>query len=296
MNEFVILLDSTCNMTLADLEEFNIDYFKMTVSLDNKVYDADLGWKDMTPADFYETMKKGTRPYTQLVTEEEYRTKFTKYLSEGLDVLYISCSSALSSSVKVAYKVVDKLLTEFPKSKIRIVDSLNSGMGQGMMGIKAHELKEAGKTLDEVADYIEKTKLCYNQFATVGKLTYLAKAGRVKASAAFFGNIFGVQPIIISDIKGNNYAYKKVRGRQVALEEIANSIVENAVEPENNILAIDNANCVEDAKKIIALVESKGVKFKRYFTNPLGPILGASCGPDTVIAYFYGKEVTILGE
>ena len=150
--------------------------------------------------------------------------------------------------------------------------------------------------VDEVAAITERDKLKYNQFATVGTLTYLKNAGRVKAGAAFFGNIIGIKPIIISDVKGNNYAYKKVRGRKAALEEIAQSVVDNAVEPEKHWLAIDNADCEEDAKAIISMIEAKGVKFARYFMNPLGPILGASCGPQTIIAYFYGKEVTILGE
>jgi DegV family protein with EDD domain len=231
-----------------------------------------------------------------LVTEDEYKTKFNEYLDKGMDVLYIGCSSALSGSVKLGAKVAKQIMEQRPDAKIIVIDALNSGMGQGFMGIKASLLRSEGKTIDEVAAITEREKLKYNQFATVGTLTYLKNAGRVKAGAAFFGNIIGIKPIIISDVKGNNYAYKKVRGRKAALEEIAQSIVDNAIEPEKNWLAIDNADCEDDAKAIIAMVEAKGVKFARYFMNPLGPILGASCGPQTIISYFYGKEVTILGE
>lgn len=296
MKKFKVLLDSTCNLTPENLREFDIDYCKMTVAIDDKIYQADLSWPDMSPKEFYEIMKSGKRPFTQLVTEEEYRNKFNEYLNQDMDILYIACSSALSGSVKVAYKISKELMQEKTDSKIIIIDALNSGMGQGFMGIKAAQLRDEGKTIDEVASIIEQEKLKYNQFATVGSLTYLKNAGRVKASSAFFGNIIGIKPIIISDIKGNNYAYKKVRGRKTALEEIATSIVENAIDPEKNYLAIDNADCEEDAKAIISMVEAKGVKFQRYFINPLGPILGASCGPQTIIAYFYGKEVKILGE
>lgn len=296
MRDYAVLLDSTCNLTVSDLQEFGIDYCKMGVSIDDKIYAADLSWPDMTPEEFYKIMESGKRPYTQLVTEDEYKTKFTQYLEKGMDVLYIGCSSALSGSVKLGQKVATELMEKYPDSKIFVIDALNSGMGQGFMGIRATQLKKEGKSIDEVAKITEEDKLKYNQFATVGTLTYLKNAGRVKAGAAFFGNIIGIKPIIISDIKGNNYAYKKVRGRKAALEEIANSVVENAIEPEKHYLAIDNAVCEDDAKAIIAMVEAKGVKFARYFMNPLGPILGASCGPKTIIAYFYGKEVTILGE
>ncbi len=296
MKEFAILLDSTCDLSLENLEEFKLDYCKMSISLGDKVYAADLGWPELTPQKFYEIMKSGVRPYTQLVAEPEFRAKFGEYLDKDMDILYIGCSSALSASVKEGIKVANAMMHERPDSKIIVIDALNSGMGQGFMGIRASQLRAEGKTVDEVAATIEQEKLRYNQFATVGSLTYLKNAGRVKAGAAFFGNIIGIKPIIISDVKGNNYAYKKVRGRKAALQEIADSVVNNAVEPEKHYLGIDNADCVEDAKAIIAMVEAKGVKFARYFINTLGPILGASCGPDTISAYFYGKEVTILGE
>ncbi len=296
MRNYAILLDSTCNLTVENLKEFDLDYCKMGVSLDDKVYAADLSWPDMSPKEFYDIMSKGKRPYTQLVTEDEYKTKFNEYLDKGMDVLYIGCSSALSGSVKLGAKVAKEIMEQRPDAKIIVIDALNSGMGQGFMGIQASLLRKEGKSIDEVAAIAERDKLKYNQFATVGTLTYLKNAGRVKAGAAFFGNIIGIKPIIISDVKGNNYAYKKVRGRKAALEEIAQSVVDNAVEPEKHWLAIDNADCEEDAKAIISMIEAKGVKFARYFMNPLGPILGASCGPQTIIAYFYGKEVTILGE
>lgn len=296
MPEFAILLDSTCNMVPENLKEFDIDYCLMSVSVGDKVYSADLSWPDMSPKEFYDIMRGGTRVYTQLVTEEEYTNKFTKYLKEGKDILYIACSSGLSGSVKVAYKVAEKLKEEYPDQKILILDSLISGMGQGMMGIRASLLRKEGKDIEEIYHALEADRLKYNQFATVGSLTYLKNAGRVTAGAAFFGNIIGIKPIIISDVKGHNYAYKKVRGRKAALAEIADSIVSNCVDPEHHYLCIDNADCMEDAKAIVKMVEDKGVHFERYFLNPLGPILGASCGPDVVIAFFYGKEVTIEGE
>lgn len=296
MKDFAILLDSTCDLSPENLSEFNLDYCKMSISIENKVYEADLGWPEMSPREFYEIMKSGKRPYTQLVAEPEFRAQFGKYLDQGLDVLYIGCSSRLSASVKEGAKIANDMMKERPDSKIIVIDALNSGMGQGFMGIRASELRKAGKTIDEVAAIIEQEKLHYLQFATVGSLTYLKNAGRVKAGAAFFGNIIGIKPIIISDVKGNNYAYKKVRGRKAALQEIADSVVKNAIDPEHHYLGIDNADCIEDAKTILSLIEEKGIKFARVFINSLGPILGASCGPETISAYFYGEEVTIEGE
>lgn len=295
MSNFVILLDSTSNLTGDLLKEFDLDYIPMSVSIEDKIYPADLTWKDMTPHQFYDLMKQGKRPYTQAVNEPMFVNYFTKYVEQGADILYIACSSALSASVKIGDKVGKEIMAQHPDRKIICIDALNSGMGQGLMGIKASEMRAEGKSIDEVAAWIEHNKLKFDQWGSTGNLTYLKNAGRVKASAAFFGNMIGIKPIIISDAKGDNFAYKKVRGRKASFEEIANSVIANAVDPENNYLSIDQADCEEDAKKLADMINAK-VHFKRTFIVPLGPILGASCGPDTIIAYHFGKDITeILG-
>lgn len=295
MNELKILLDSTCNMTPELLEEFDVGYVPMSVSIDDKQYPATLDWNAMTPHDFYDIMRSGKRPYTQAIPEATYTEYFTALAKENKDILYIGCSSALSGSVKIGAKIAKEVMKEYPSVKIIVIDALNSGMGQGMMGIRASEMRKEGKTIDEIAAVIQREKLKYNQWAYTGSLKYLKNAGRVKASAAFFGDIIGIKPIIISDVEGNNYAYKKVRGKKAALQELADSIIANAIDPENNYLSIDNADCEADAQELLKLLEGK-IHFKRVFIVPLGPILGASCGPDTLIAYHYGKEVTIKGE
>lgn len=295
MKPIAVLMDSTCDLNKQTMEEFKIDYCPMGVVIDEKEYPADLTWKDMSPTQFYTLMEEGKRPYTQQVTEDTYRKKFQEYLAQGMDILYIGCSGALSASVKVAARIAKEMMAGDTESKIIVVDSLNASMGQGLMGIHAAEMRDEGHSIDEIAAEIEKTKLKYNQWGTSGTLKYLKNAGRVKASAAFFGDIIGVKPIIISDINGNNFAYKKVRGRKNSLQEVADSVIATSEDPEKHYLAITHANCLDDAKEIVRLVEQK-IHFKRVFIHDMGPILGASCGPNMVAAYNYGKEVTLQGE
>lgn len=293
MKEIAILLDSTCNMTKELMERFDVDYFKMGVSVGDEEHEASLTWEDYTPHQFYDIMRSGTRVFTIQVQDHTYRDRFVKLVQEGRDVLYIACSGALSASVKAASKVADEVMKEYPDSKIVVVDSLCAGMGQGLMGIKASEMRSEGKSIEEIRDYLEANKLKFNQWATVGDLNYLKRAGRIKASKAFFGNLFGVKPIIISDIKGNNFAYKKVKGRKAALQELVDSAKNSFVD---GYISIDHGDCEADALELKRMLEEAGVKAKEIFIVPLGPILGASCGPDTIAIYHFGSEVTILGE
>ena len=145
----------------------------------------------------------------------------------------------------------------------------------------------------ETADYIESIRLKVNQCGTVESMEYLSRAGRVKASKAFFGNLFGVKPIIISDRKGQNYAYKKVKGTANARVAIADHIV-NAANGVFDTLLISHADCLDDAILLRDEILKKA-PFKEVILGYIGPIVGASVGPGTVICFTFGEEVTVEG-
>ncbi len=296
MDKIKILLDSTCDRTREQRKEYDLGYLERGVSVDDKTYDAKLDWSNYSVKEFYGWRREGKRVFTSQVQEPYRKKEFLRYLDEGYQILYIGCSGKLSGSVKTGFLVADELKKERPEGKVVVIDACISGRGQGLLGIRASMDREAGRNIDDIAKDIQDNRLKYNQWGSTRTLTYLKNAGRVKASAAFFGNRFGVKPIIISDINGDNYAYKKVRGRKMALQEIADSVERTAVDPENHYLAITHADCEKDALLLRDRILAKGLKFKGIFINVLGPILGASCGPDTIIAFNFGKEVTLKSE
>ena len=201
MSNFVIIADSTADLSKDLRCKYEIDYVRMNYVIDGVEYTASLDWENHGCSEFYNMMRNGKRILTTQVPREEYNRKFKSYLDAGKDILYISCSSALSGSINLAVIIAKELEEEYPGRRVICIDSLCSSLGQGYMLIRAAQLKEEGKSLEEIASYIEENKLKVNQFGTVENLNYLKRAGRVKASSAFFGNMFGIKPIIISDKK-----------------------------------------------------------------------------------------------
>lgn len=295
MNKFEIFVDSTSDMFTDLRKQYDIDYVWMNIVVKGEEKKASLDWDLYTPKEFYDWMRDGVKITTTLVPLEVFIDKWTKVLEEGKDILYISCSSALSGSVNVGRNARDMLLEKFPDRKIEIIDPLNSCKGQALMAIKASNLRKEGKELEEIVDIIEKEKLCYNQFCTVATLDYLKRAGRIKAGKAFFGNIFGVKPIIISDAKGNNYAWKKAKGRRQSLLDLVQYTKDNIVNPEEQTVFVVHADCIEDAEFLKEHIISE-IHPKEVIIDYLGPIIGSTTGPGTVATFFYGKEVTIVGE
>lgn len=293
MRDFVILADSVSDLSKELREKHGIDYVAMNYIVDDEEYVASLDWESHSVKDFYDLMRGGKRVYTTQVPQNVYAEKFESIINEGKDIVYISCSSALSASINTARVVAKELLEKYPDAGIYCVDSLISSLGQGHLLITASQLRGEGKGAKETAEYIESIRLKVNQFGTADTLEYMRRAGRVKASKAFFGNLFGVKPIIISDIKGQNYAYKKAKGSANARRAIAEDI-KAAADGVYDTLYLTHSDCEEAIEalknEILAIAP-----FKEVITGYIGPIVGATVGPGTVIAFCYGKEVTIEG-
>lgn len=290
---FKIIADSTSDLPLVLREKYDIDYCRMSITCDDKEYVADLDYKEYSAKELYDWMRNGKRVFTSQVADNEFREVFKKYLDQGIDILYIACSSALSASYLASLKVRDELLALYPERKIICIDSKISCIGQGSLCIEASKLKEQGKSLEEVVEWIENNKLKFNQFATVESLEFLKRAGRVKASKAFFGNLFGIKPIIISDIKGRNFAFKKAKGRLKAIDELATLAIEAMDGNYDQVVYIGHADSLDDALLIKKKMQEKQPKIQNFEIGFIGPIVGASTGPGTLGVYVFGKEVTL---
>ena len=295
MRNFAIISDSCCDLELALREKYGVEYVPMHYIIDEKDYLADLDWHEISAHEFYDIIRGGKRILTAQVTAAQYTEAFESHLKAGEDILSISCSSALSASVKASYAVRDELLKKYPEAKIVCIDSLNSCYGLGQLCILASELRAEGKSIEEIAAFIEEHKLEMNQECTVGKLTYLKQAGRVSAASAFFGGLLNIKPIIISDAVGNNHAVEKVKGRAASISRIAERVKDQIRDFPYQKLYFAHADAPEAAEELKSAVLEAIPEVKcEVHMGYIGPIVGASAGPGTIAVYFFGKKVDLV--
>lgn len=296
MRKVKIITDSCADLGRDLLEKYNIDYAKMSTVEDGKEHPALLTWSAEDAHRLYDTIRGGKRITTAQVSVEEFNTVFTKYLEEDYDIVYIGCSSKQSGSVNTGRLAAGKLLQKYPNARIYCIDSLNASMGEGMLAVEAAKLAQEGKDADDINKHILSIRKNVNQFVTVHTLDHLKKAGRVSASSAFFGNLMGVKPILISDANGVQTAIKKVKGRQTSFEELVKSLKEKIINSETQTVYIAHADCnKEELDSLVALVKRE-IPCKAIYVGLIGPIIGASIGPDAVGIWGFGKTVTHKAE
>ena len=240
--------------------------------------------------EFYDIIRRGIRFYTSMPSQQDYMDFFEKYLKENKDVLYIACSSGLSNSINIAKKLVETEVKEkYPNNKVVVIDSLRAGMSLGMIIMEAQRLKDEGKDIDEVTKWVEENKLKYLEVGIPETLTYLKRAGRVSGPKALMGNMIGLKPILEFDDKGSNIAVNKAIGRKKAYIKMAEMIKNHIDDPENQEIYLMHADCKDDDVKAFKDEILKAVKVKNIIVEPLGPIIGASSGPGTIIVNYRGK-------
>lgn len=285
-----IFTDTNADLDKELREKYGIDYFKMCTVYGGKVTPADCDWTNWTPKEYYDIMRAGNRITTTQVPQEEFRKGFTECLEAGDTVIYIGNALPLSSSVNTAAVVARDLIAEkYPEGKIYCVDSKNCCYGEGMLVIMAAQMRNAGKSAEEIVAAVEEKRDYVNQYVTVGSLDMLKKSGRVKGSAAFFGNLFGVKPIIISDANGQNAPICKVKGRNTSLDKLIELTRENVIDPASQTVYIQHADCPEAAEYLKQ--KAMEIGFADAQIGIIGPVVGACIGPDAVGIWSFGKKI-----
>ena len=154
----------------------------------------------------------------------------------------------------------------------------------------AAKKQQEGLSIEELEKWALERRYFYNFFATVDTLSYLRASGRIKGTAAFFGNIIGVKPIFISAADGNNLTIEKVKGTKASLNAIFEGIKSVIVPGDTDEIVIGQGLCMDRAELLKARVEEE-LKLKCSIVW-IGPIVGTSCGPGVVACFCRGKEVT----
>ena len=211
MADYVITTDSNSDVLPGFIKENDLTIIPQYYSFGDTVYGDEL---NMPPHEFYETMRNGELPKSQANNPAVIRERFEKILKEGKDILHIAFSSALSGSCNNVVVTANELLEDYPDRKIRVFDSLNASLGEGVSVYRAVELWKAGKSMDEVYDILTEERDHINVSFTVNDLNHLQRGGRVSKTTAVVGSLVNIKPILKVTAEGELKSDGTVRGRK----------------------------------------------------------------------------------
>lgn len=285
---FSIFVDGSSNLPGETLRELNIEILPCTYSMNGvpSTYDGNLD--TFNAQEYYNMLRQGGKVQTSLLNTQLFLDAFRPVLERGEDAMYFSMSSGISGTCQAARMAAEELLEEFPNRTVRVVDSLGSGFGTGLMACKASDLRAQGKSAAETADMMDDDAQHTLQFFTVDDLNFLKRTGRVSGATAMIGTVLNIKPVLWGDPTGHITARGKYRGRKKAMQAIVEEYRNYVEDAENQRVAISHGDCLEEAQ-VLADMICAVAKPKQLIIAPHEPFTGAHVGPGMLALFFHGK-------
>ncbi|MCR5109165.1 MAG: DegV family protein [Lachnospiraceae bacterium] len=292
MGDYVLSCCSAADLTKEQLEERDIKYIYFHYQLDGVDYPDDLG-ASVPYEEFYAMMNNGADTKTSQVNAEEFEEYFEGFLKEGRDILHLTLSSGISGTINSANIAKDILSEKYPERKIYIVDSLAASAGYGLLMDKLADLRDEGKSIEEVYDFAINNRLKLHHWFFSTDLKFFVKGGRISKTAGALGGVLNICPLMNVDYLGRLIPREKIRTKKKVIKRIVEKMHECAEKGEDysGKCFISQSACIEDAKAVAELVEKEFPRLNgKVRINYIGNLIGAHTGPGTVALFFWGYE------
>ena len=219
---FKIVTDSCANLTGGLIEKYGVEVISLHYHMKDKSYDSYIKGEKPDFTDAYKFLREKGKVTTSLVGRDACDNVIIPLLKQGEDLLILAFSSGLSGTYQNIVTAAEDYKEEFPDRKIIVVDTLSASMGQGLLVHYAVELQNQGKTIEEVAQWVEDNKLRLVHIFTLDDLFFLKRGGRLSGTSAVVGTVLGIKPLMHVANDGKLYVTGKACGRKAAIEHLIN--------------------------------------------------------------------------
>ncbi len=222
MEEIKIVCDSLSDITQEYIDKYDIEVIPLNVIID------DVEYKDrvtISTQEFYRKIREEkVMPKTSQITYADYYEVFDKYTKEGKKILYISAAASATGTMQSAMMARE----DVDGGDIRIIDSNNLCYGIAVLVIKAAQMREEARSLDEIVEEIEKIKNNVYVTFSCDDLEYLKRGGRISGTKAMIGTVLNIKPIcVINNGIVDNVA--NARGKKNVATKLIDIAKENGV-------------------------------------------------------------------
>ena len=292
MADYILSGCSAADLSKEHFERIGVRYICFHYMMDDVLYPDDLG-QTLSADEFYARMAKGAVTKTSQINISEYVDYFSAICEEGKDIVHVTLSSGISGTYNSASNAALIVKERFPEREIYVIDSLGASSGYGLILDTAAAMRDSGLSAKELADWITENRLKLHHWFFSTDLSSYVRGGRISKTAAFFGGVFEICPLLNMDNLGRLIPRKKVRTKKNVIKEIVQRMVENADKglDYDGKCFISMSACRADAEEVARLVEARFPKLNgKVLINNIGGLIGSHTGPGTVALFFWGGE------
>lgn len=276
-----ITSDSTCDLG-GLVKKHDILIMPLKVILDTQSFCDGV---DICPDDIFSFVEKTKMlPKTSAPSIEDFCGFFGKLTENGDEVIHFTISSKASASYSCALAAAGQF-----GGKVRVVDSLALSSGQGLLVMKAIDLREEGKSAEEIEKTVNALRDKVNTSFIPDRLDYLYKGGRCSKMEMYGANILKIHPFI--DMKeGQLGVKKKIRGKMtVCIRSYIEDLKETYPEYDKTRCFITHSSADPELVAFAKDMVASSFDFREIVETVAGSVITGHCGRNTLGVLFIHK-------
>lgn len=276
-----IISDSTCDLSPELIAEHQIGIVPLIVMKDNQEF---LDGITITPADIFDHVAAGgSLCSTAARGVAVYQEEFAKYAGEYDGVIHVNIGSDFSSCYQNACIAAEDF------ENVRVIDSKNLSTGQGLVVLKAWELAQTAKDMDELKQQLDDFTSRVEASFVLDRLEYMVKGGRCSGAAALGANLLSLKPCI--EVKdGKMVVVKKYRGH---IEKCMAAYVKDRLSDRDDLdqdkIFITHTDVSKESLEAVRSGVAQYGNFKNVYETVAGCTISCHCGPGTMGILFVRK-------
>ncbi|MEG0249911.1 MAG: DegV family protein [Peptostreptococcus sp.] len=277
-----LVCDSLCDIPDEIEAKEYLEMIPLTLIMDGKEYKDGV---DINKEEFYEiVLKSGEIPKTSQATYMQFKEVFERNVKEDKIVLCLTGASTATGTYQSAMLAKDDT-----QGNIHVFDTENLSLGAGQFVIRACEMIEEGKSVDEIIEGLDSIRDSVEILFAPASFDFLKKSGRVPLTTAIIGNMLNIKPIFKMK-EGKISLEAKVRGIKKLVSKLVDLTLEKNSENLSNITVTIGHGCnLDDFQKLQKEVEEKlKGKVKNIMITKGGVCICSHTGPD-IIAISFSK-------
>ncbi len=284
----VFFTDSDCELWYTDVDKYNINVLEMPYTLDGEEYFYDMG-RNTDFKKLFTRMREGAMPMTSALNPQSYIDYFEPVFARGEDILYVHFSDKLSGTFEHMKTAMETLSQKYPERKLKVYNTKSISVGGGFCALEAAKMHYAGKSDEEILEFLE--SFCGHVVTTfvVDSLAHLKRGGRISATSAVIGGLLNIKPILKISDEGTIEKVSTAKGMKKALMSLVEKMETNLKDMGKYPVYVLDADSEDMGEWLVGVVKEKfpNVDVQRL---PVGPVIGSHCGPGTVGLVYYGEN------
>jgi DegV family protein with EDD domain len=267
-----VVTDSACDLTDDLLAELGIGLVPLRIRF---------GPEELTDRIELSTKEFWSRcqsfpglPETSAPSPGHFQAAFEAMAADGAEgVVCVTLSSKMSATIEAARQAARALEGSFP---VRVVDSLNATMGEGLVALEAATRAGRGGTVDEVAAAAERIVGQLKVYGAIHTLENLKRGGRIGGAQALVGSLLSIKPVIrVANGVVEEESKQRTRGR--SLRYLADKVI--SAGPIARLAAFGAD--APDMDEFLAMLDSVHPT-EKVLLGDVGPVIGTHAGPGAI--------------